>query len=150
MLAREGEHLRVGGRAKATEEDADKQQNEVVPVPGKQQAGQHPQQAADDNQLFAIAPPVGAAGEKLADQNANDGATGKKEADHRRADVHFVGQKEAQCWGLQRPGNACQKGDDQECGRGYIEPASGKSGATVLHVRFSVVSGDGAEFTPAG
>lgn len=150
MLARQGKHLRVGGRAKAAEKNADEQQDEVVAVPGKEYAGQHPQQAADDNQLLAVALTIGAAGEELADQNANDRAAGKKEADHRRTDVYFVGQKQAQGWGLQRPGNACQKGDDQEGGRGYIEPASGKGGATVLHVRFSVVSGDGAEFTPAG
>jgi hypothetical protein len=48
--------------------------------------------------------------------------------------VYFVGQKQAQGRRLQRPGNARQKGDDQEGGRGDIEPASGKGGATVLHV----------------
>ncbi len=88
------------------------QQNEIVAVPGKEYAGQHPQQAADDNQLLAIALTVGAAGEELTDQNTNNRAAGKKETDHRRADVHFVGQKQAQGRGLQRPGNARQKGDD--------------------------------------
>lgn len=111
MLTREGKHLWVGGRAKAAEKNTDEQQDEVVAVPGKQQAGQHPQQAADDNQLLAVALTVGAAGKELADQNANNRAAGK-EADHRRADVHFVGQKQAQGRGLQRPGNARQKSDD--------------------------------------
>ncbi len=133
MLPREGKHLRVGGRSKAAEKNADEQQNEIVAVPGKEYAGQHPQQTADDNQLLAIALTVGAAGEELTDQNANNRAAGKKETDHRRADVHFVGQKQAQGRGLQRPGNARQKGDDQEGGRGDIEPASGESGATVFH-----------------
>lgn len=78
MLAREGEHLWVGGRTKAAEEDADEQQNEVVPVPCKQHAGQHSQQAADDNQLLAVALTVRTSGEELTDQNAYDGAAGKK------------------------------------------------------------------------
>ena len=134
MLAREGEHLRVGGRTKAAKEYADEQQNEIVPVPGKQHAGQHPQQAADDNQLLAIALTVRTSGEELADQNADDGAAGKKETHHRRADMHFIGQKQAQGRRLQRPGNARQKGDDQEGGRGDIEPASGEGGASVFHV----------------
>lgn len=112
MLPREGKHLRVGGRSKAAEKNADEQQNEIVAVPGKEYAGQHPQQTADDNQLLAVALTVGAAGEELTDQNANNRAAGKKETDHRRADVHFVGQKQAQGRGLQRPGNARQKGDD--------------------------------------
>ena len=109
---REGKHLRVGGRSKAAEKNADEQQNEIVAVPGKEDAGQHPQQTADDNQLLAIALTVGAAGEELTDQNTNNRAAGKKETGHRRADVHFVGQKQAQGRGLQRPGNARQKGDD--------------------------------------
>ena len=134
MLAREGEHLWVGGRTKAAEEDADEQQNEVVPVPGKQHAGQHSQQAADDNQLLAVALTVRTSGEELTDQNAYDGAAGKKETHHRRADVYFIGQKQAQGRRLQRPGNARQKGDDQEGGRGDIESASGKGGASVFHV----------------
>ena len=46
MLAGKGEHLRVGGRAEAAQEDAHEQQNEVVTVPGKQQAGKYPEQAA--------------------------------------------------------------------------------------------------------
>ncbi len=57
-----------------------------------------------------------------------------KETHHRRADMHFIGQKQAQGRRLQRPGNARQKGDDQEGGRGDIEPASGKGGASVFHV----------------
>ena len=91
MLARQGEHLRVGGGAEAAEEDPDEEQNKVVAVPGEQQAGQNPKQAAKDNQLLAIALAVRAPGEKLTDQNTDHRATGKKEADHRRAHMHFIG-----------------------------------------------------------
>lgn len=100
MLAGKGEHLRVGGRAKAAKEDADEQQNKVVAVPGEQHAGQHPQQAAGDNQLLAIAFTIGTPGKKLTYQNADDRAAGKKEADHCRAHVHLIGQKQAQGRGL--------------------------------------------------
>ena len=40
MLAGKGEHLRVGGRAEAAQEHPNKQQNEIVAVPGKQHAGE--------------------------------------------------------------------------------------------------------------
>lgn len=52
MLAGKGEHLRVGGRAEAAQEDAHEQQNEVVTVPGKQQAGKYPEQAAKTIRLL--------------------------------------------------------------------------------------------------
>jgi len=45
----------LGGRAETAQEDAHEQQNEVVTVPGKQQAGKHPEQAAKNDQAFAIA-----------------------------------------------------------------------------------------------
>ena len=41
MLAGKGEHLRVGGRAEAAQEHPNKQQNEIVAVPGKQHAGEN-------------------------------------------------------------------------------------------------------------
>ncbi|KJF77742.1 hypothetical protein UA44_17350 [Klebsiella aerogenes] len=78
LLAGEGEHLWVGGGAKTTEKDADEQQNKVVAVPGEQYAGKHPQQAAGDNQLLAIAFTIGTPGKKLTYQNADDCAAGKK------------------------------------------------------------------------
>ena len=70
-----------------------------------------PQQTADDNQLLAIALTVGAAGEELTDQNANNCAAGKKKPTI-AGRTCTVGQKQAQGRGLQRPGNARQKGDD--------------------------------------
>ena len=96
MLAGKGEHLRVGGRAEAAQEHPNKQQNEIVAVPGKQHAGENAQQTAKNNQAFAIAFSVGTPGQKLADQDANDGAPGEEEANHRRTRVDFVGQKQAQ------------------------------------------------------
>ena len=83
MLAGKGEHLRVGGRAEAAQEHPNKQQNEIVAVPGKQHAGENAQQTAKQSG-FAIAFSVGTPGQKLADQDANDGAPGEEEANHRR------------------------------------------------------------------
>lgn len=108
-----------------------------------------PQQTADDNQLLAIALTVGAAGEELTDQNANNRAAGK-ETDHRRADVHFVGQKQAQGRGLQRPGNAVRKATIKKAEEVTSNPRRGERRYGFPWVWFSVVTGDGAEFTPAG
>ena len=100
VLAREGKHLRVRGGTKATQEHADKQQDKIVAVPGEQHAGKHAEQAAENNQAFAIAFSVGAACQKLADENADDGTAGKEEANHRRTGMNFVGQEQAQRWRL--------------------------------------------------
>ena len=96
MFTSERKHLRVGGGAKATEKYADKQQNKIVTVPGKQHAGQHTQRTAKNDQVFTIAFFVRASGQKLAYQNADDGATGKKETQHSRACMDLIGQKKAE------------------------------------------------------
>ena len=94
MLAGKGEHLR-GGRAEAAQEHPNKQQNEIVAVPGNNTQAKTPSRQ-QNNQAFAIAFSVGTPGQKLADQDANDGAPGEEEANHRRTRVDFVGQKQAQ------------------------------------------------------
>ncbi len=105
MLTGEGKHLRVGGRAEAAEEHANEQQNEVVAVPGEQRTGQHAKQAAEDDQVFAVAAFIRIACQKLADENADHRAAGKEKTDHRRADVDLITEKQAQRRRLQRTGN---------------------------------------------
>ena len=51
MLAGKGEHLRVGGRAEAAQEHPNKQQNEIVAVPGNN-AGENAQQTAKTIRLL--------------------------------------------------------------------------------------------------
>ena len=55
MFAGEGKHLRVRGGTKAAEENADEEQNKVVTIPREEHAGQHAHQAAEDDQLLAVA-----------------------------------------------------------------------------------------------
>ena len=93
VLAGKGEHLWVRRRAKAAQEHADEQQNKIVTVPGKQNAGQYTEQAAENDQAFTIAFSVGAPCQKLTDEDADDGASGKKEADHCRTNMNLIGQK---------------------------------------------------------
>ena len=114
MFTGESKHLRVGSRSKAAEEYPDKQQNKIVTVPGEQHAGQHPQHAAKHNQVFAIAFFIRAPGQKLTHQNADHGATGKKEPDHAGTGMDFIRQKKAKRWRLQRTGDTRQKCDKQE------------------------------------
>ncbi|MNT70566.1 hypothetical protein D3C72_2089710 [compost metagenome] len=93
MFPCEGKHLRVGSRSKATEKYADKQQDKIVAVPGEKYASEHAQQTAKNNQTFAVTFSVRAACQELADQDADNGASGKKEADHSRTGMDFISQK---------------------------------------------------------
>ena len=54
MLAGKGEHLRVGGRAEVAQEHPNKQQNEIVAVPGNNTQAKTPSRQ-QNNQAFAIA-----------------------------------------------------------------------------------------------
>lgn len=150
MLPREGKHLRVGGRSKAAEKNADEQQNEIVAVPGKEYAGQHPQQTADDNQLLAIALTVGAAGEELTDQNANNRAAGKKKPTIAGRTCTSLVRNRLRVGVCSAPAMPVRKATIKKAEEVTSNPRRGERRYGFPWVWFSVVSGDGAEFTPAG
>ena len=93
VFAGKRKQLWVSRRAKAAQEYPDEKQNEVVAVPGKQNTGHDPQQAAENDQAFTIAFSVGSPRQELTDQDADDGASGKKEANQRRTNMNLIGQK---------------------------------------------------------
>lgn len=84
MFACQGEKLRVGGGAKAG------QQQIIVAIVSEQHATQRAQQAAIKDQNLAIAMFVGMDGKELADENTDYGAAGIKQTDHKRTGLDFL------------------------------------------------------------
>ena len=63
MLAGKGEHLRVVRRAEAAQEHPNKQQNEIVAVPGNNTQAKTPSRQQKQSGFFAIAFSVGTPGQ---------------------------------------------------------------------------------------